>query len=485
MSDIQTRMLINGQWVQAKDGNTQAVINPATEETVAEVCYGGVDDAHAAIDAATAAMPAWREQTAEQRCDTLRAGTALLRQRVDQIARLLTMEQGKPVPEAKGELLATAKWIDWCAENAKRLYGHIVPASAPNKRIFVTHQPIGVCAVISPWNFPVLLAARNIGGALAVGCSAVSRPASQTPLALLAVAECLHDGGLPAGVLNVITGRASKISDVFFDRPEIRKICFTGSTAVGKELLRRSADQVKRVSLELGGHAPFIVLPDADMNQAGRLASASKFRNNGQVCISASRFFVHPDVAGDFAESVADHTSQMKVGNGLDAGVQIGPLFETKQLQQAQRLVDDAVSVGAKTRLGGKRHPDFDKGYFFQPTVLTDVPANAKVLREEPFSPIMPIMQYKDLDDAIAQANDTEYGLAAYIVTNRIDWATYLADRLEAGIIGVNEFSPATPQAPFGGMKQSGIGREGGPDALHEYVETKYVALTLPEQISL
>lgn len=483
--NCQTRMLINGQWVAAKDGGTLAVTNPATEETIAEVAYGSAADVHAAVDAAAAALPDWSRRTAYERCDILRRATALLRERIDDAARLLTMEQGKPLAEAKGELTVSANWIDWCAEGAKRLYGHVVPASAPNKRIFVTHQPIGVCAVISPWNFPVLLAARNIGAALAAGCTVISRPASQTPLALLAVFECLHDAGIPAGVANLVMGRARQASEVFFERREVRKLCFTGSTQVGKELYARAADQVKRVSLELGGHAPFLVLPDADPDLAARLASASKFRNNGQVCVSASRFYVHRDVQKDFVEAVADHTAKMKVGNGLDEGVQIGPLFEKAALDQSERLVADARQAGAKTVLGGRRDTRFAKGYFYEPTVLADVPPTAAVMHDEPFAPIMPIVGFESLDDAIRQANDTEYGLAAYIVTNRIDAAVHLAGRLEAGIIGINEFSPATPQAPFGGMKQSGLGREGGPNALEEYVETKYVALTLPTEIRL
>ena len=485
MTTCQTRMLINGRWVTASQGGTRAIINPATEEPVAEVCYGSPADAHAAVDAASAAMPLWSAMTAYQRCDILRKGTSLLRERVDAIARLLTMEQGKPLAEAKGELLVSANWIDWCAENGKRLYGQIVPASAPNKRLFITHHPVGVTAVISPWNFPVLLAARNIGAALAAGCSVISRPASQTPLALLGVIECLHDGGVPAGVLNIIMGRADELTEVLFERREVRKICFTGSTVIGKQLYARGADQVKRLSLELGGHAPFIILPDADMNFAGRLAAQSKFRNNGQVCISASRFYVHHQAKKAFAESVAQHAAEMKVGNGLDEGVQIGPMFEKKALAHAAELVADARESGASVLLGGQRDGRFAKGNFFQPTVLTDVPDCARVLREEPFAPILPIMPFETLDQVVAKANDTPYGLAAYIVTNRIDWATWLTERLEVGIVGINEFSPATPQCPFGGMKQSGLGREGGPNALEEYVEAKYVCLTLPNEVTL
>lgn len=482
---MQTAMLINGQWSPARGGRTLGIVNPATEETVAEVAYGGADDAHAAVDAAVAALPAWRAKTAYERAAILHKATALIRARLDEIGRLLTLEQGKPLAEAKGEIAATANWIDWCAECGKRLYGQIVPASAANKRIFITHQPIGVCAVISPWNFPVLLAGRNIAAALAAGCTVVSRPASQTPLALAAVFACLHEAGLPAGAGNFVMGRAGELTDVFFDRREVRKICFTGSTEVGKELYRRAADQVKRISLELGGHAPFIILPDADMDFAGRLATQSKFRNNGQVCISASRFYVHRDARKAFCESAVEHAQAMKVGNGLDDGVQIGPLFERKQLDLADSLVADARQCGAATLLGGRRDGRFAKGYFYEPTILTDVPASARVLREEPFSPIMPIMGFESLDEAVAQANDTQYGLAAYIVTNRIDWASYLTERLEAGIVGINEFSPATPQAPFGGMKESGLGREGGPDALEAYVEKKYVCLTLPQDIRL
>jgi len=475
--DPETRMYIDGKWCDAHSGGRLAVINQATEESCAEVAYGDAEDARRAVDAAARAQLSWSAKTAYERADILKRTADLMRQRADHIARLMTIEQGKPVAESKGEALATAAFFEWYGEEAKRLYGRIVPPHVATKRHFIIHHPVGVCAAIAPWNFPILLPVRKMAPALAVGCANITRPASQTPLCLMEVFRCLHDAGLPAGVANLITGPANKTVEVLLNDSRVRKIGFTGSTDVGKEILRRSADQLKRVSLELGGHAPFIVFPDVDPDAAARTAVSAKFRNNGQVCISASRFYVHPDRRKQFTEAVVAYTRALKQGNGLDAGVEVGPMFEQAALDKAAALVADARSKGAAVLCGGGRNRAFARGYFFEPTVLSDVTRGMRIMQEEPFRPILPILEFRDLEDAIRQANDTPYGLAAYALTEDIATAVRLAEGLEFGIIGINDFTPAMAQCPFGGMKASGFGREGGVEGVDDYVEVKHICL--------
>jgi succinate-semialdehyde dehydrogenase/glutarate-semialdehyde dehydrogenase len=336
-----------------------------------------------------------------------------------------------------------------------------------------------VVGTITPWNFPITLASRKIAPALAVGCSVVSRPAEQTPLCLIAVFECLEEAGVPPGVVNLYMGPARGFADVLFERPEVRKISFTGSTEVGKELIRRSADQVKRLSLELGGHAPLIVFPDADVEQVAKAAVIGKFRNNGQVCIAPSRFYVHEQLRDRFTEAAVELARGLKLGSGLDDGVQVGPMFEKKALDKTAELVADARAHGAKVLTGGGRSTRFEKGYFFEPTVLTQVDGSMRLMRDEPFAPVMPLLDFKRLDEVIAAANSTPYGLAAYVFTNDLTVATRMAEGIEAGIIGINDPVPATPQCPFGGMKESGMGRELSIEGLDAYVETKYVSIGL------
>ncbi len=475
--DCETRMYIDGQWREAKGGGTLGVINPATEEACTEVTYGDAGDARRAVDAAHRAQPAWAALTAYERAEILKRTAELVRERADAIAALMTTEQGKPLPESKGETLATAAFFEWYAEEAKRLYGRIVPQSVATKRHFIIHHPVGVCAAIAPWNFPVLLPVRKIAPALAVGCTNVTRPASQTPLCLMAVFGCLHDAGLPPGVANLVTGPASEIAGVFLTDPRVRKIGFTGSTEVGKELMRGSADQLKKISLELGGHAPFIVFPDVDPEQAARTAVSAKFRNNGQVCISASRFYVHPDRKAAFTEAAVAFAQELKLGNGMDEGVEIGPMFERPAFDKAIGLVEDARRQGATVLCGGRRCDRFERGYFFEPAVITDVTPQMRIMQTEPFSPILPILEFADVDDAIRQGNDTPYGLASYALTHDINTAIRLAEGLEFGMICINDFTPATAQCPFGGMKASGFGREGGVEGVADYVEPKHVCL--------
>ncbi len=473
------RMYVNGQWCAASDGRTLGVINPATEEVIADVAYGNREDARRALEAAHRAMPAWMKLTAWDRAKILRKTADLMRERADSIARTLTMEQGKPLLEARGEVLHSADTFEWFGEEGKRAYGQVIPNSAQGKRHLTIKHPVGVVAAISPWNFPVTLQARKIAPALASGCTIVSRPASQTPLCLIQVFECLVDAGVPPGVANLVIGPAQEMADEFLENPICRKISFTGSTEVGKQLMRNAADQMKRLSLELGGHAPFIVFPDADPEVGAKIAVQGKFRNNGQVCIAPSRFYVHKDVEKKFTEAAVAFAKSLKMGNGLDAGIEVGPMFEKKALQSTQELVDDAKSKGAKILTGGKKSDRFDRGYFFEPTVLSGLTPNVKMLVEEPFAPVMPVLDFSKLDDVIAAANNTRYGLAAYVFTNDLTVALKMAEGIEAGIIGINDPVPATPQCPFGGMKESGLGRELGHEGLEAYLETKYVSIRL------
>ncbi len=478
---VGTRMFINGKWCDAESGATLAVINPADESVVAEVAYGGGVEAERAIDAASKALPAWRARTVAERAKILKKTAELIRERADTLARNLTREQGKPLPEAKGEVLHSADTFEWFAEEGKRAYGRIIPHWTGNRRHYAITHPLGVVATITPWNFPMALTSRKIAPALAAGCTVVSRPAEQTPLSLIAIFECLEAAGLPEGAANLVMGKARDVADAFFGRPEVRKISFTGSTEVGKELIRRSADQVKRLSLELGGHAPLIVFPDVDVEQVAKLAVMGKFRNNGQVCIAPSRFYIHESQSKAFTEAAVELTKALKLGNGLDDGVQVGPMFEARALEKTAGLVDDAKARGAAVLTGGGRCSRFEKGYFFEPTVVRQVDGNMRLMTEEPFAPVMPILDFSKLDEVIAASNATPYGLSAYVFTNDLTIATRMAEGLEAGIIGINDPVPTSPQCPFGGMKESGMGRELSIEGLEAYLETKYVSVGLRE----
>ncbi len=475
----ETRLFIDGQWAAADSGRTLGVINPATEEVIAEVAYGGRAETQRAIAAAHRAMKDWSRRTAYERAKVLKKTGDLMRERADAIARTMTLEQGKPLAEAKGEVLHSADTFEWFAEEGKRAYGQVIAPSAPGKRHLTIKHPVGVVGAISPWNFPVTLQARKIAPALAAGCTIVSKPASQTPLCLIQVFQCLIEAGLPPGVANLVMGPAQEIADEFLENPLVRKISFTGSTEVGKQLMRGAADQVKRLSLELGGHAPFIVLPDADPEAVAKAAVIGKFRNNGQVCISPSRFYVHKDVEKKFTDAAVAAAQALKLGNGLEPGIEVGPMFEKKALESTAALVGDAKSKGAKVLTGGERSKRFERGYFFEPTVLTGLHPESKMLVEEPFAPVMPLLDFKKLDEVIDAANNTRYGLAAYVFTNDLTAMWKLAEGLEAGIIGMNDPVPATPQCPFGGMKESGLGRELAHEGLEAYLETKYVSIKL------
>jgi succinate-semialdehyde dehydrogenase/glutarate-semialdehyde dehydrogenase len=402
-----------------------------------------------------------------------------MRERAEAIARVMTMEQGKPVVEAKAEVMHSADTFEWFAEEGKRAYGQVIPNSVPGKRHITLKHPVGVVAAISPWNFPITLAIRKLAPALAVGCTVVSRPASQTPRSLIVIFECLIEAGLPSGVANLVIGPGQEMADEFMQNRICRKISFTGSTEVGKQLIRASADQVKRISMELGGHAPFIVFPDSDPEVSAKLAVAGKFRNNGQVCISPSRFFVHKDIQKKFTEAAVEFAKALKMGNGLDAGIEVGPMFEKKALSHTQGLIDDAKGKGGQVLTGGKKSDKFEKGYFFEPTVISGLNPTCRILTEEPFAPVMPIIEFDKIEDVIASANNTPYGLAAYVFTNDLSTSLKMAEGLEAGIIGINDPVPATPQCPFGGMKESGLGRELAQEGMESYLETKYVSIKL------
>jgi succinate-semialdehyde dehydrogenase/glutarate-semialdehyde dehydrogenase len=473
------KMYIDGKWTDGEGGRTLGVINPATEEVIVDVAYGTRADARRALESAHRAMPGWMKLTAWDRAKILKKTAELMRERADAIARTLTMEQGKPLAEARAEILHSADTFEWFAEEGKRSYGQLIPNSAPGKRHVTLKHPVGVVAAISPWNFPITLQSRKIAPALAVGCTIVCKPASQTPLSLIQVFECMIEAGLPAGVANLVIGPAQEIGDEFLENPICRKLSFTGSTEVGKMLMKGCADQMKRVSMELGGHAPFIVFPDADPEVGAKIAVTGKFRNNGQVCIAPSRFYVHKDVQKKFTEAAVEFTRALKLGNGLDAGTEIGPMFEKKALQSTQELVEDAKKCGAKILSGGKKSDRFEKGYFFEPTVLSGITGKERMMTEEPFAPVMPLLDFSKLDDVIAAANNTRYGLAAYVFTNDLTVAWKMAEGIEAGIIGINDPVPATPQCPFGGMKESGLGRELGHEGMEAYLETKYVSFKL------
>jgi succinate-semialdehyde dehydrogenase/glutarate-semialdehyde dehydrogenase len=478
---MQTQLFIDGRWISADNGKTIAIVNPATEETVADVAWAGRAEIRRAFDAASRAMPAWAKLTAYDRAKILKKTADLMRERADGIARTMTQEQGKPLAEAKGETLHSADTFEWFAEEGKRAYGQVIPNSVQGKRHLVIKHPVGVVAAISPWNFPITLQARKLAPALAAGCTVVSKPAHQTPLSLIQVFQCLEEAGLPPGVANLVVSPPEEFSEEAFAHPAVRKMSFTGSTAVGKKLIQKSAEHVVRLSLELGGHAPFIVLPDADPEAVAKAAVAGKFRNNGQVCIAPSRFYVHKDVEKKFTEAAVAATKALKIGNGLDSGIEIGPMIEEPRLAATTALVDDATSRGASVLAGGERSKRFDRGWFFEPTVLRGLHPDSRILHDEPFAPVMPLLDFEKLDDVIAQANATRYGLAAFAFTNDITAMWKLAEGLEAGIIGINDPVPATPQCPFGGMKESGLGRELAHEGLEAYLETKFIALKLRE----
>ena len=466
---------IDGQWVGADSGETQEVNNPASGDVMGTVPKMGAAETRRAIEAAERAWPAWRAKTAKERAAVLRRWYELMMENQDDLAVLMTMEQGKPLAEAKGEIAYGASFIEWFAEEGKRIYGDTIPQHQPDKRIVVIKQPVGVVATITPWNFPNAMITRKCGPALAAGCPVVVKPAGQTPYSALALAELAERAGLPKGLLNVVTGSASAIGGEMTGNPIVRKLSFTGSTEIGKLLMEQSAGTVKKVSMELGGNAPFIVFDDADLDAAVEGAMLCKFRNTGQTCVCANRILVQDSVYDAFAEKLAAAVAKLKVGNGLEAGISQGPLIDMAAVEKVEEHVADATEKGARVVAGGARHEL--GGSFFQPTLLADVTTEMKVTREETFGPVAPLFRFETEDEAIALANDTEFGLASYFYARDLGRVWRVGEALESGIVGINTGIISTEVAPFGGVKESGVGREGSRYGIDEFLEVKYLCM--------
>jgi succinate-semialdehyde dehydrogenase/glutarate-semialdehyde dehydrogenase len=467
---------VDGAWTAADSNARFAVRNPATGETLAEVADLSQGETRRAIDAAAAAFSSWRKKTAKDRASVMRKWFDLLMANQEDLARLMTAEQGKPLAETRGEIAYGASFIEWFAEEGKRIYGDVIPTNQAGRCILVLKDPIGVVAAITPWNFPNAMIARKVAPAIAAGCTIVVKPAEETPLSALAMAELGARAGLPKGVLNIVTtSHAAKVGEVLTQNPKVAKLSFTGSTEVGKLLMRQCASTVKKVSLELGGNAPFIVFNDADLDAAADGAMLSKFRNMGQTCVCANRILVQDDVYDAFAEKLSARVAKLKVGNGFDDGVTQGPLITMDAVEKVERLLKDATAKGAKISTGGKRHAL--GGSFFEPTVVSGVTPGMAIAQEEIFGPVATLFRFYTDDEAVAIANDTRYGLAAYFYARDVGRVMRVAEALEYGIIGINEGVISTEVAPFGGMKESGIGREGSKYGIEDYLEIKYLAL--------
>lgn len=466
---------IDGDWAPADDGATLPVHNPATSKKLGSIPNMGAMETRRAISAAAAALPSWAARTAKDRATVLRRWFDLILLHQDDLAMLMTAEQGKPLAESKGEISYAASFIEWFAEEAKRVYGDVIPGHQVDKRILVLRQPVGVVAAITPWNFPAAMITRKAGPALAAGCTMVCKPATQTPYSALALAELAHRAGIPKGVFNVITGAAAAIGGEMTSNPAVRKLTFTGSTEIGKKLMAQCAASVKKVSLELGGNAPFIVFDDADLEAAVQGAIASKYRNTGQTCVCANRLLVQAGVYEEFANRLTEAVGKLRVGDGLAGVTEQGPLIDAKAVAKIEEHIADAVAKGATVKLGGKRHAL--GGTFFEPTILTQVTPKMLVAREETFGPVAPLFKFQTEAEAIAMANDTEFGLAAYLYTRDLARSWRVSEAIEYGIVGLNTGIISTEVAPFGGVKESGIGREGSKYGILDYTEMKYVCI--------
>jgi succinate-semialdehyde dehydrogenase / glutarate-semialdehyde dehydrogenase len=467
--------LIDGKWVQADSGATIDVTNPANGLKIGTVPKSGKAETRRAIEAAEKAFQSFRKTSALQRSKWLRALHDAIMDNQDALAELLTMEQGKSLAESKGEVGSSAAYILWFAEEARRVYGDVVPSPWPDRRILVTKEPVGVVGAITPWNFPSSMLARKIGPAIAAGCTSVVKPATQTPYSGLAWGALCEEVGLPAGVVNIVTGAAAEIGEELCTNPLVRKITFTGSTEVGKKLIEMTASTVKKVSMELGGNAPFLVFDDCDLDRAVEGAMTAKYRNSGQTCVCTNRFFVQAGVYDRFVEKLAAASRTLKVGPGLDDGVQQGPLIDEKAVEKVEEFIEDATAKGAKVEAGGKRHEL--GGSFFQPTVISGAKPTMKFMKEEIFGPVAPVFRFETEEEAVRLANDTEFGLACYFYTGDLGRAFRVMEGLKYGMVGVNEGLITTPEAPFGGVKESGLGREGGHQGIEDYVDTKYVCM--------
>ena len=472
------QLFIGGQWRDAEGGSTFDVEDPATGQVIAQVADGSVADGKAALDAAVAAQDDWARTPPRDRGEILRKAFELISERTEDLALLMTLEMGKPIKESTAEIGYAAEFFRWFSEEAVRIAGRYSVAPNGATRLVTTKQPVGPCLMITPWNFPLAMGTRKIGPAVAAGCTMVMKPASLTPLSMLALADILTEAGLPEGVLNIVTTKSTgEVMEPLIRDPRLRKLTFTGSTEVGRTLVEQSAEGLLRVSMELGGNAPFLVFGDADLDKAVDGAMLAKMRNIGEACTAANRFIVHESVAEEFAERLTERMASLSVGRGTEDGVDVGPLVEAKQRDKVADLVEDAVKAGATVNTGGK--PAEGAGYFYPPTVLTDVPQSARMFKEEIFGPVAPIFTFGKDEDGLAMANDTEFGLVAYLFTTDLNRAVWAYEGLQTGMVGVNQGVVSNPSAPFGGIKASGFGREGGVEGIEEYLETKYVGIAL------
>ncbi len=476
---VPNQLLIDGAWIDSADGARIEIVNPADESVCDSVPAATTADLDRALASADRAWRQWREVDAWTRSAKVRRVAELIRARADTMAAVLTEEQGKPLAEARGEIMASADQFDWYADEARRIYGRVIDGHSRAHRLFVIRQSVGPVAAFSPWNFPALLSARKIAPALAAGCSIIVKPAVEAPRTTMLIAQACLDAEIPAGVIGVVTGSSSMISRHLIGSEVIRKVSLTGSVPVGQEILRLCAEGIKLVSMELGGHSPVLVFPDADVDKAAEIGARGKFRNNGQVCIAASRFFVHQEVYDRYVKRFREVTESLKLGDGRDAATEVGPLANQRRLDATQAMVDDAVGKGAVIACGGHRDPSFTKGFYYQPTVLTDLDGTMKIMSEEPFCPVAPITRFSDLEDGLQKANATEFGLAGYVFTNSTRTAWLAAEGLECGLVGVNNLVIATAEIPFGGIKLSGFGREGGSEGIESYTVTKYINILL------
>ncbi|WP_395446600.1 NAD-dependent succinate-semialdehyde dehydrogenase (plasmid) [Aminobacter sp. UC22_36] len=470
---VDRSLRIGSERVKASNREILPVINPASGETVGEIPVATIADLDNALDAAGSAYRSWRKVSAFDRYAILRRAAALMRERALGIAHLMTLEQGKPVADSMAEVHGAADIFDWYAEEGRRAYGRIIPSRTSGVRSLVFREPIGPVAVFTPWNFPITIPARKIAAALAAGCSCIAKPAEETPSPTLAIAQALADAGLPDGVLNIVLGVPDQISTHLIASPVIKKISFTGSTRVGKHLAKLAAEGVKPATLELGGHAPTIVFADADIEKAAEMTARSKYRNAGQICITPTRFYLHEAIHDRFVARFREVAASLRLGDGLDPQTQMGPLANVRRIDAMESLVSDAKRCGARIELGGERHGE--RGYFWRPTILTDVPNEARIMNEEPFGPVAATRRFKDFDEVVAEANRLPFGLSAYAFTRDTTTATRIGDELESGMVGVNHMVLTTPETPFGGVKESGYGSEGGSEGLDSYLVTKFV----------
>lgn len=469
-------LYIGGKWVEASDGGRFEVRNPATAEVVATVADGTVEDAIAAVDAAEQAAAGWAATAPRERAEVLRRAWERMTEQAEDLARLVTLENGKALVDARGEVAYAAEFFRWYSEEAVRAQGSVTRAPSGANRILVVQQPVGIAVLVTPWNFPAAMATRKIGPALAAGCTVVLKPASDTPLTALAMAQILEDAGVPAGAVNVLPARRSgAVVSAMLHDPRVRKLSFTGSTEVGRVLIKEAADQVINCSMELGGNAPFLVFADADLDAAVDGAMVAKMRNGGEACTAANRFYVESSVAGEFSRRLGERMGRLRVGPGAEDGVDVGPLVNEDTVSKVADLVDGALGAGARSVVGGRRREG--SGYFYEPTVLVDVPADAAILREEIFGPVAPIVTFEDERDAVDLANATEYGLVSYVYTGDLGRGLRISEAMESGMVALNRGLVSDPAAPFGGTKQSGIGREGGHDGMLDYMESKYIAV--------